>query len=332
MWNEHTASGAGAQRLGAKPIASAAQNDDPAHRDGEHPRVVLADIASRPRLPGHVITFANEKGGVGKSTLAFHCAVALADRGQRVVAIDLDRRQRTLHRVLRYRQGTATNLNVDLPMPATGVLERPCAAQLWQEIQRLDARADFVVIDAAGADSAIFRRAVAMADTLVTPVNSSFVDLELLGRHNPVTGGVSEAGCFGALVTALREERERCGLGRTDWTVVKNRVRHTERKQAERIDEALHKLAIRYDFRIGNGLSERVAFRELFQFGLTHLDLKHLPGMARVKASTAQEVETLVQDLALELQPPRAGKTHRSAAKVLKSTSEAYGEALTALM
>src|SRR5690606_4038430 len=44
----------------------------------EHPSVVLRDLQSRRRPSAHIVTFANEKGGVGKSTFAFHCAVALA--------------------------------------------------------------------------------------------------------------------------------------------------------------------------------------------------------------------------------------------------------------
>ncbi|GAA4036246.1 division plane positioning ATPase MipZ [Parerythrobacter jejuensis] len=304
----------------------------PVSSDGEHPSVILADIKNRRKLPGKVVTFANEKGGVGKSTLAFHCAIALADMGQRVVAIDLDRRQRTLHRVLQYREGTATSLAVDLPMPSHSVLERPCAAQLWQEILRLDSKADFIVIDAAGADSPVFRRAIAMADTLVTPVNASFLDLELLGRHSPVTGAVSNSGCFASLVTDLREERARIGQGPIDWIVTKNRVRHAERRQIERVDEALEKLAIRHDFRIGRGLSERVAFRELFQFGLTHLDLKHLPGLARMQASTASEIEALIEDLALELRADPENRVHRRQPRTLASSSHAFSEALGALI
>lgn len=297
----------------------------------EHPRVVVADIAARLKLPGHVITFANEKGGVGKSTLAFHTAVALASRGQRVVAIDLDRRQKTLHRGLEYRQGTATSLGVHLPMPRSAVLERTSAAQLWQEVLRLDAQADFVVIDAAGADSPIFRRAVALADTLVTPVNSSFLDLELLGRHNPVTQEIDQPGCFASLVGELRVERAEAGFARSDWIVLKNRVRHAEKRQGERVDEALDALSAKLDFRVGHGLSERVAFRELFQFGLTHLDLKRLPGMAKVEARTAREIEGLVADLALTLTEHVAiTPTPQPKVRKLTRSVEAFSEALAA--
>ena len=295
-------------------------------------KVVVGDIAARPRLPGHVITFANEKGGVGKSTLSFHCAIALASRGQRVVAIDLDPRQRTLHRVLRYREGTSRSLGVPLPSPAFATLERPCAAQLWQEIARLDAAADFVIIDAAGSDSPIFRRAVAAADTLVTPVNASFVDLDLLGRLSPVTKNLNEAGSFARLVTDIRAERRAAGLGWTDWLVLKNRVRHSERKQGERIDEALHRLAIANDFRVGHGLSERVAFRELFQFGLTHLDLKHIPGLSRLKARAAAEIDGLVQDLSLTLSDRLRPLPKRPNARILRTAGIAYGDALQAII
>ena len=46
----------------------------------------------------HIIVFANEKGGTGKSTTAVHVAIALAARGATVSAFDLDHRQRTMGR------------------------------------------------------------------------------------------------------------------------------------------------------------------------------------------------------------------------------------------
>ena len=90
----------------------------------EHPAVVLGDLEGRRRPRGHIITFANEKGGVGKSTLAFHCAVALVHRGLKVIAVDCDRRQQSLHRLFDARDGTARTLKVDVPRPLHFVLDK----------------------------------------------------------------------------------------------------------------------------------------------------------------------------------------------------------------
>lgn len=299
----------------------------------EAPSVIIRDLASRPRLHPHIITFANEKGGVGKSTLAFHVAVALAHAGQRVVAIDLDRRQRTLERGLTYRGGTAGNLGIALPSPQFAVLDQPSTASLHQTINRLGGDADFAILDAAGADSPIFRRVVAMADTLVTPVNASFLDLELLGRLNPVSGVPESAGCFGRTVSELREEKLSRGLGRSEWVVVKNRVRSVEKRHMHRVDDALERLSISHDFRIGQGLSERVAFRELFQFGLTHLDLGLIPDMIRPQASSGQEIAALIADLGLQVEARGAATGNaRPGARVLKRTRQDFRAALQAAM
>ncbi|MEL7691033.1 division plane positioning ATPase MipZ [Citromicrobium bathyomarinum] len=317
--------------ISVPPDASA--RIDPRMGDEEIPRNVIVDLAKRPALHPHIVTFANEKGGVGKSTLAFHVAIALAHAGARVVAIDLDRRQRTLERGLSYRNGTAGNLGVALPMPQFGVVDQPSTACLYQTIARLGADADFVILDAAGADSPIFRRVVAMADTLVTPVNASFLDLELLGRVNPVSGMPDRAGCFGQTVAALREEKLAQNMGRIEWVVVKNRVRAAEKRHMSRIDDALARLATANDFRLSKGLSERLAFRELFQFGLTHLDLGLIPGMIRPQASTCEEVSTLVADLGLSFQQhDSAQAASLPARRVLRHTRHVFREALSAAL
>lgn len=268
------------------------------HMD-EHPSVVLRDICSRPRPSGHVITFANEKGGVGKSTLAFHTLIALASEGASVLAIDLDRRQQTLHRTLEAREATARALHAKLACPTHFVLERQSAAQLSQEILRVGADFDFVVIDAAGHDSPIARRAIAMADTLVTPINSSHADLDPLGRFSPVTMKLQRPGQFGAMVQALQDEREKRGMDRIDWIVVRNRLRHSESRQSSHIDRALKQLSRIAGFRLGQGLTERVAYRELLPFGLTHLDLRNIRGLARLRARTGEELGEMVRDFGL---------------------------------
>lgn len=309
-------------------------NDSRPRLDGEAACNIIADLASRPKLGPKVITFANEKGGVGKSTLAFHVAIALAHAGQKVVAIDLDRRQRTLERGLTYRQGTASNLGVPLPSPQFSVLERPSTATLYHTITRLGGNADFAILDAAGADSPIFRRAVAMADTLVTPVNASFLDLELLGHLNPVSGEPESAGCFGETVAALRAEKLAYEMGPIDWVVLKNRVRSSEKRHIDRVDHALDKLSVAQDFRIGQGLSERVAFRELFQFGLTHLDLGMIPDMIRPQQSSRGEIASLLDDLDLSFDKQREHKpvVSRPTARVLRRTRQVFRDALSAAL
>jgi chromosome partitioning protein len=185
----------------------------------EHPSVVLHDVVARRRPQGHVITFANEKGGVGKSTLAFHSAIALAHLDMRVLVIDCDRRQQTLHRLLEARDGTVRALKVELPQPKHAVLQQQSGAVLAQEIERVGADCDFVLIDLAGHDSPIARRAIALADTVVTPINCSPTDLDALGRINPVSRRLPRARPFAEIVTALRDERVARGGAGFDWVV-----------------------------------------------------------------------------------------------------------------
>lgn len=267
--------------------------------EGEHPSVIVREMMSRPRPRGHVIAFSNEKGGVGKSTLAFHTCIALADRGFRVIAIDLDRRQQTLGNALAHRGGTARRLGIALPGAMHVVLDQPSGAMLFQEIARIGWEADFVVIDAPGHDCPIGRRAIALADTLVTPVNYSFVDLELLGRFDPVTLRFRETGYFARLVRELADERLRAGGSRLDWVVAPNRQRRTASHNRERIAGALNRLAPRAGFRLARGLGERVAYRELMLLGLTHFDLKRIPQFGRSQLRTRDEMRELIDDLAL---------------------------------
>ena len=94
-------------------------------------------------------------------SLAFHLAVALADTGHKVLAVDLDRRQQSLSRALMARGGTAKRLGVRLPLPRHLLLQQHSGAQLCQELARAGWDCDYVVIDAPGHDSPIARRAIA---------------------------------------------------------------------------------------------------------------------------------------------------------------------------
>lgn len=269
----------------------------------EHPGRVVRDVASRPRTAGHIIVFANEKGGVGKSTLAFHTCAALAGAGNRVTGFDLDHRQQTLAQSLANREATARSLGLALPMPRHAVIRQQSGALLCQEIARVGWNCDFIVIDVAGHDSAIARRAIALADTLVTPINASFIDLDLLGRFRADYSKVEAQGCFSTLVNSLRDERMRVGTRPMGWVVMPNRGRQTGSRNERRFDSALNDLSSACGFRVGQGLSDRVAYRELFLMGLTHLDLKYIPELGRIRSAARGELATLIEDMQLPEMP-----------------------------
>ncbi len=282
----------GVVEIGAKAF----QGRDSAF-DGEHPRVVVGDIMRRARPKAKVITVANEKGGAGKSTVAFHLCVALADAGRSVLAIDLDRRQRTLSHALTNREGTARRLQVALPTPRHLVLGHDSGSVLMQEMSRVGHNCDTIVIDAPGHDSPIARRAIALADTLLTPVNGSFADVDLLGRFNPVSMRYSGPGCFAELVEGIRKARFELRQPALDWMVVLNRVRRGSSRCQADVEHALEKLEKHVGFRLIHGLADRVAYRELIQLGLTHLDLKRIPQLPRTQSVAREEILRLRDEI-----------------------------------
>lgn len=300
----------------------------------EHPSVVLRDLEARRRPQAHVITFANEKGGVGKSTLAFHCAVALAHRGLQVLVIDCDSRQQTLNRHLEARDGTARALKVALPRPRHLVLDKQSGAVLIQEIARVGADCDFVLIDLPGQDSPFARRAIAIANTVVTPVNCSPTDLDALGIINPVNHRFRQAGPFAAVVAGLRDERLARERTAFDWVVAKNRVRHCEHRLLGTIDANLATMARHLGFRAIEGLTERVGYREMLSFGLTQFDLALIPGLGSPRAVNLRELRQLVEALRLPniVAQGRSPSHPKAAAPLTANGMQTFRDALTASM
>ena len=297
----------------------------------EHPSVVIRELEGRRRPRGHVITFCNEKGGVGKSTLAFHCAAALAHRGMQVLVVDCDRRQQSLNRMLDARDGTMRALQVALPRPHHLVLDKQSGAVLAQEVERAGGACDVVIIDLPGQDSALARRAIALADTVVTPVNCSPTDLDALGAINPVTRRFRQAGVFAEVVTALRAERTLRGHAAFDWIVAKNRVRRAEHRLIESVDRNLETMAAQLGFRVADGLTERLGYRELTPFGLTQLDLRLIPGLGAARSANLRELRQLVDALQLPDKAPArpAGRVAKpEAAPILARAAQSYRDAL----
>ena len=251
----------------------------------------------------HRIVFANEKGGTGKSTTAVHVAIALAYQGARVAALDLDPRQRTLHRYLENRAETARRRSIKLPNARFEVFAGESLAELDAHVAELSQDADFLIFDTPGRDDLFARHAATEADTLVTPLNDSFVDFDLIGQVDAETFKVRKLSFYAELIWEARKKRALTTITQQrremDWVVVRNRTQHTEARNMRRLDQALTELSKRVGFRIASGLSERVIYRELFPSGLTLLDKGQLGELGTSHLVARQELRALLAALRL---------------------------------
>lgn len=251
----------------------------------------------------HRIVFANEKGGTGKSTTAVHVAVALACRGANVVAFDLDHRQRTMCRYFENRAETMQRRAIDLPTVRCHVVEDLDGAGMEALVADKARGADFVVIDTPGRDDPLARHSATTADTLVTPMNDSFVDFDLIGQVEGENFKVRKLSFYAELIWEARLKRSRTSIeqnrAQMDWVVVRNRTGYTEARNMARIEQALTEMSRRVGFRVAKGLSERVIYRELFPSGLTLLDKGHLGDLGTSHLVARQELRGLVASLRL---------------------------------
>ncbi|WP_093667136.1 division plane positioning ATPase MipZ [Sphingomonas gellani] len=247
----------------------------------------------------HVIVFANEKGGTGKSTTAVHVAIALAAKGARVSVFDLDQRQRTVGRYLDNRAETVRRSGTALPMPrhATHAAQSDDAfEETWND---LSADADFLIVDTPGRDDPFARTAAMLANTLVTPMNDSFVDFDLIGQVDPETYKVTRPSFYSELIWDARKTRARADGATIDWVVLRNRLQHIEARNMRRVSDALGQLAKRVGFRIIPGLGERVIYREMFPAGLTMIDSREFGAMGLGHVAARQELREMMSGLQL---------------------------------
>ena len=262
----------------------------------------------------HVVVLGNEKGGSGKSTVAMHIAIALLKRGQRVATVDLDSRQQSFTHYIKNRGAWAKHAKLKLELPTHYHIPRvdgPLVTDnegaefsvFAEAVDELEHHHDFVVIDTPGNDSYLMRLAHLMADTLITPLNDSFVDFDVLGTIDPATFAVTGSSHFTEMVREARRHRRVVDYATTDWIVVRNRLSMPNSRNTKLVAEGLHALSLRMGFRTIDGLAEREVFREFFPRGLTALDdldpatLGTRPSLSHVTAR--QEVEDLLVALRL---------------------------------
>lgn len=260
----------------------------------------------------HVIVVGNEKGGSGKTTVAMHLAVGLLRLGFTVGCIDLDHRQQSLGRYFANRRAWVERSNIALPTPMMAVLA-PSAAELKSQaaiedrtgltnlINRFSTRGcEFVIIDCPGADVALARHAHVHADTLITPINDSLLDLDLLGRLDPVNWELQSAGIYSSLVWDLRRERRKAHRSGIDWVVTRSRLSALSDRNKQKMAEILPRMSKVLGFRLSDGFGERVIYRYLFLWGLTVMDMEQAGigmGGGKSNAAARAEVVTLLRNL-----------------------------------
>lgn len=257
-----------------------------------------------------VIVVGNEKGGAGKSTIAIHTATALLHGEAKVAVLDLDLRQQSTAHFFANRRAWLDANGAIAPMPVATALdadlakatEQDALARFQDAFAKARDEADFVLIDTPGSDTAISRAAHGLADLIVTPMNDSFVDFDMLGVVDPVTLELKRHSLYSETVWNSRKARAVNERKQIDWVVLRNRLAPTEARNRKRLDERVEALSRKVGFRIGPGLRDRVIYRELFPFGLTVADLSpqiRPVAMSLQHVAARQELRALMGALGL---------------------------------
>ncbi len=260
----------------------------------------------------HIIVVGNEKGGAGKSTVSMHVASALARMGHKVSALDLDLRQKTFGRYSENRAKFMEKSGLDLPSPRYHDLpevpqdqlkpgENVYDRRLSAAVAELETDSDFIIIDCPGSHTRLSQVAHSLADTLITPLNDSFIDFDLLAHIDSDGKKILGPSVYSEMVWNARQLRAQAGLKAIDWIVVRNRMGAQQMVNKKKMGEAIDNLAKRIGFRVAPGFNERVIFRELFPRGLTLLDLKDIgvKGLNISNIAARQELRDLIKALKL---------------------------------
>jgi chromosome partitioning protein len=273
-----------------------------------------------------IVVVGNEKGGSGKTTTAMHLVVALMQGGLKVATIDLDSRQQSLTRYVENRKAWAARNDLVLPVPTHFRITRSETLRvddnetrefaLYAEaLAAVEQTHDVIVIDTPATDSYLMRLAHSMADAIVTPINDSFIDLDVLARLDPDTQAVLGPSHFGEMVADARRMRELVSGHKPDWIVTRNRMSSLSSRNQRHVGSILAGIAGTFDFRLADGIGERTVFREFFPRGLTALDaldeqtlgakpaLSHLAARQEVRA-LAELVRQALRLPALPGRPP----------------------------
>lgn len=254
----------------------------------------------------HTIVLSNEKGGTGKSTISLHLAVKLLQEGFKVATIDLDGRQGTLSQYLNNRTLFCLKNNIKLPTPQHfrfaptedihHIAEH--AACVEMQIKELLPQYDALIIDTPGNKNYLFELGHKFADTLITPIGDSLIDLNAVSEIDFATGKAGKPGCYAAYIWDVKKYLAAQGKNYLNWIVVGNKVSTTRSNNKNLVFDYLQQLSKLYGFRVCEGFKDRVIYKELFLEGLTVLDmssdiLKRRMSVSHIAAK--QEIKRLAE-------------------------------------
>lgn len=261
-----------------------------------------------------VIVIGNEKGGAGKTTCSMHLIVALLEKGYKVSSIDADCRQASLTSHIKQRESyNEANPEHKVLMPNHYLLEASTNDSLSaREVEEKEyfekilesakQNSDFVVIDTPGSHSNLASVAHSYADKIITPINDSFVDIDVIAKIDGNTMKVKAPSIYSAMVWEQKLQRAKRDSGSIDWVVLRNRIAPQKAENKRNVEKILSDLAKRISFRQISGFGERVIFRELFLQGLTLLDLKkakHHKKLNMSHVAARHELRMLIHNLDL---------------------------------
>lgn len=266
----------------------------------------------------HIIVVGNEKGGVGKTTTAVHLMINLLYDGYKVSSIDIDSRQRSISHFLENRRNYILSQKINLPFPSHFIINRSRLdsaeeskkderSRFLECIKRAGEEGDFIIIDAPGADSYMSRIAHSYADTIITPINDSFIDLNVLARVDDESLKVERHGIYSEMVWEAKVNRAKRSNTEIDWVILRNRLTNIDARNKRRMAVALHNFSKRVGCRLAKGFGERVIYRELFLKGLSLLDIMAEGSEFNVKMShitARQELREMMEFLEIEKKVP----------------------------